>query len=504
MSVFFVSVYGESHYDYDLHDLVASSGNNDTILLNSSSYSGSDNRGIVIDKNLTIVGNNNTCISADSAGRIFAVKTNCHLTLVNLSLADGSSDKGGLLFCDDNASLDIVNCSFKDSKASYGGAVYLNHDNVNIVNSSFTNNRIDAYYGGALFSSDTDLNIVNCSFENNYGYFGGALYNAPFGGKKTMITGSNFTNNIANANGGAVYTIGGAGFTISESSFKENKFIGSSLAVYGKGGGIYNKGTKDFNIVDTEFTGNSAVNGACVFNDDDGEVNIISSNLTENIAGGGAIYNNKGATYITDISNINDNVANSGYGGAIVNKDFIKITISNIDNNKCNKDGGAIYSTAGNLIIADCELNNNTGDTTGGAISATNTNIHITTTDFKNNVAGTGGGIHANNCQIVLDDSRRGGNLFENNRATFQDGGGMFLMGKTNGSIFNTTFKSNNCPGRGGGIFCGQDIKCINKTTNSTGIVLLLDKISYSGNGAGRGGANVYSSRTGDMGKIGE
>ncbi|MDR2623908.1 MAG: hypothetical protein LBC39_04990 [Methanobrevibacter sp.] len=489
-----------------LRGLVANSGNDKVIYLRNGSYSGFWNRGVVVNKNLTIVGSNfSTSVSGDSAERIFVVNPNCHLTLINVSLANGSSDKGGLIFCNINASLDLVNCRFMNSKSLYGGgAIYLNHNNVSIVNCSFTNNRVDAYNGGALFNNGSNLKVENCSFGSNHGYFGGALYDVPFGSKKTTIIDSNFTDNSVDANGGAICTVGGAGFTIQNSHFKENRVPSPSLADYGKGGAIYNKGTKDFNIRSTDFNDNYAVNGACVFNDEDGEVNMIGSDLTGNTAGDGAVYNNKGAFYITGGSNVKDNVASSGYGGAIVNKDFIKITISSLDNNRCNGYGGAIYSNAGSVVIADCELNDNVGVDTGGAISATNTNIQITATDFKNNVAGTGGGIHANNCQIRLDDNRRGGNLFENNSANSQDGGGIFLMGKNSGSISNTIFKLNKCVGRGGGIFCGYDMKCVNNTTSSTGTLLVLDKIQYKNNSAGKGGVNVHSSRYGDMKNIGE
>ncbi|MDR2545356.1 MAG: hypothetical protein LBD03_07465 [Methanobrevibacter sp.] len=500
------NIYGG--YSDSIDRLVLSSGNDGVIYLNNHYYGGVGNRNIVISKNLTIIGNNNTVIDGNLQSRIFKVNPNCHLTLLNLSLVNGSSDRGGLIYCSDNASLDITNCKLSNSKAIYGGAgIYLSNSAClsNIINCSFIDNNVDAYYGGAIFNNNSSLNIENSVFKDNHAHFGGAIYNKLFSTKKTNIVNSTFESNNCDANGAAIYTIGGSGSKIQGSNFTRN-YINPDIGSYGDGSALCVDGTKDFNIIDTNFKENKAVKGACIFNTNDGEVNILSSNLTKNIAGaGGAIYNDKGAVYITDISNIKNNIAYSHYGGAIVNKGFIKMTISNIDNNSCNRYGGAIYSTTGDIVIGDCELNNNIGNGTGGAISATDTNIEVTTTEFRNNVAGTGGAIHANNCKLNFTNSRRGDNSFVGNTATQFDGGALFLMGQTNGFIYNTVFESNKCSGksgRGGAIFYGSDIKCINKTTNTTGSLVLLDLITYSGNTANRG-SNVYSSKYGDIGAIG-
>jgi predicted outer membrane repeat protein len=474
------------------------------IYLASGSYSGGNkNTGLTIKNNVTIHGENGVIIDGENNNRIFSINPDVHLNLLSVSLINGNSDKGGLIYCVDNASMDLVTCSLSNSKSTYGGGgIYLNNNNnpSNIKNCNFTNNNVDAYNGGAIFNSNSKLNIENSIFKNNHAYFGGTIYNSLFGAKTTNIKNSIFESNNCGANGGAIFNMGGSGLTVSGSMFKSN-YVNPVIGSNGEGGAIYNNGSKNFNIESTNFNENNATRGACIYNDDNGEINLLSSNLVNNVAGAGTIYN-KGSFYITDASNINNNTATSKYGGAIVNKDFIKITISNIDNNKCNGTGGAIYSTTGNIIIADSELNNNVADDTGGAITAINTTINLMTVDFKNNIAGTGGAIHANSCQLIFNSSRRGGNSFVQNIANLYHGGALFLMGETSGFINDTVFKNNNASFNGGAIFYGQDMKCINKTDNSTGYVVSLDNIQYLNNVAKKG-PNVYSSKYGDRGNIG-
>jgi predicted outer membrane repeat protein len=472
------------------------------IYLASGTYDEVKNNTITIKNNVSITGENNVIINGTDTNRIFNIKSDSHLTLINVNLINGYSDKGGLIYCANNASIDIINCSLNNSKSKYdGGAIYLNNNNPsNIKNCIFNNNKVDAFNGGAIFNKGSELNIENSFFNDNHAYFGGAIYS--FNAKKTGIKNSTFESNNCDANGAAIFNEGGAGFTISGSTFKKNNNILPTISNNGEGGAIFNKGSKNFNIENSDFRENTCVRGACIFNDNDGEINLKSSNLTKNIAGGGAVYNNKGSFYITDTSNINNNTATSNYGGAIINKDFMKITLSNIDNNKCNGKGGAVYSTLGKIIIHDSELNNNLADDTGGAISASDTTINISSVDFKNNVANCGGAIHANNCQINMD--RRVNNdhhntLFENNEATGFDGGGLFLMGKSKCKINNTVFNNNKAKQRGGGIFLGQDMGYVNNTEEGIGFTCILNKISYTCNTANMG-SNIYSSKFGDIG----
>jgi predicted outer membrane repeat protein len=486
-----------------IKNLVDISDDGGVIQLNQSwYYARSNEKDILINKNLTLIGNNNTQIDALAKSRIFTISAGNHLTLINLNLRNGNSDNGGEIYSSNNASIDIINCTLKFSKALSGAAIYLSNSNQsNILNSSFTTNNVDVGYGGAIFNNNTDLTIENSAFNGNHAYFGGAIYNELFASKKTTIIDSSFESNNCEANGGAIYNVGGNGFTITGSSFKGN-YANSYSSNYGEGGAIYNKGSKNFNIEETVFKGNNnAIRGGCIFNADDGEINLMSSDLNNNAAGSGAaVYNKKGAFYIAKVSNLSDNT-NTDYGGAIVNKDFLKITRSILNNNKCGNNGGAIYSTAGNIIVEDSQMNNNRANY-GGGISGTDTKIQLTGSEINNNFADFyGGALYSNNSQIVIDSNSRGITSFNSNKANFQ-GGVLFLIGKTNGNMINASL-TNNLADLGGAIYYGSDMKIIDTNTTASGSVLILNNINYNNNRATNGN-DIYSSFYGDVGRIGE
>ena len=106
----------------------------------------------------------------------------------------------------------IDNCTFINNKAPLttntlgGGAILLGNDgrsvNCTIMNSRFINNT--ARNGGAIYwSSSTDGRILNCTFTGNIANngSGGAIY---WRGDKSHIVESNFTDNHAKENGGAI------------------------------------------------------------------------------------------------------------------------------------------------------------------------------------------------------------------------------------------------------------------------------------------------------------
>ena len=109
-----------------------------------SALDGNFSDGVVISRNITVVGHNNASIDGAGIARAVTIESNCHVVLANLTFMNGFSNaSGGAIFLKDNSSLVLHNCIFKDNSVynSNGGAIY-------------------AHMG-------TDLELQNCTFTDN-------------------------------------------------------------------------------------------------------------------------------------------------------------------------------------------------------------------------------------------------------------------------------------------------------------------------------------------------
>lgn len=268
---------------------------------------GFSNRGIVIDKDLTIDGKGHTLDGAGQA-RILLIKLglikNHQVTLTNIKFTNAKSGLyGGAIF--NYANLTINNCEFTSNYAKYAGGAISSVGHLDCKNSKFTKNLADGD-GGAIFClsfklyidlekefdvtiSDGDIGamtnlrfypslkfandtISNCVFTDNIakGRGGGAVY--AFG--NIDIKSSTFTSNTASERGGAVF--GNKNLYISNSKFTNNKASENGGAVYFKCHG--NTGHYDDNkkwvseveyfenlIQGSTFTKNSATKGGAIY-----------------------------------------------------------------------------------------------------------------------------------------------------------------------------------------------------------------------------------------------
>ena len=242
---------------------------------------------------------------------------------------------------------------------SYAGAIYNDGGTLNIEESSFSNNFVDANginlgSGGAIYNiNGGDINIKNALFDSNYtsgaSSYGGAIANDSTAENITSLTINNsiFRNNYSEGSvlptGGAIYNTGN--LQVNNTIFDNNKTIGEdSLASYG--GVIYNTGNAVF--TNSTITNNSSsgdrqafVRGGAMYNS--GTLTIDNSTLSGNsvtadfYGDGGAIYNASGATTIIKNSLVENNRINSasGYseGGGIANEGTIVIENSTFQNN---------------------------------------------------------------------------------------------------------------------------------------------------------------------------
>ena len=402
-------------------------------------YSGENNTNIVIDKNMTIVGENrkSTIINGTNSAQIFSVQKGITVTIKNLTFVNGTATQ---------------NLTFINKNITAGGAI-CNFGNLTVVDTTFT--------GNTATSNDV---------SNKHVVAGGAVYNA---GDLT-ITGSNFGGNTATGNlTGNNWTAGGSIFNTGNLAVTGSNFTGNSATA---GGAIYNLGV--LTILNSVFTGNTAAGnnvtaGGAIYNDynstlnlNGGILNISGSTFTGNRAsgngtsGGGAIGNEKSLIIANSTFTGNKAIStgDAAMGGAIFNygnftatncKFGLDALTGNTANGKNNASIAGAISNAGNLTVSGSEFNYNSAYF-GGAVYNQG-KLTVAGSTFAGNTA-MGGAIFNGDTGILTVT----GSTFTSNNATRVKGssiGGAILNSGTL-TVNNSKFNSNTATN--GGAICNS------------------------------------------------
>ncbi len=427
----------------------------DTIIIDPGTYTGTGNYNIQINKDLTLIGsndtNNPTIIDAQGLGYIFTITAGVNVTLQYLTLINGNTANGGAIT--NYGTLTINNCTFTNNTANenMGGAIN-NDGTLTINNSTFTDNNANNDWGGAIYNTGTLTDTSN-TFNDNSAYNGGAIYNDNNG--ILTETNSTFTNNTANYIGGALDNHGT--ITIENCTFTNN------TATNDNGGAIYNEfdSPNTDTINNTTFTENNAQAGGAITNDSTLNINNNTFNSNTSQGSGGAIYNTGNLSL--NASNFTNNNAQY-YGGAVFTQNNLTINQCTFTNNT-NTDptygnGGAIYNTY-NLTCNNSNFTNNTADNVGGAIDNEGT-LNDTYNTYNGNTATNNGGAIYNDGTLTDNNS-----TYTNNTAQY--GGAIYNMGYQNDT--NNTYTQNNASYNGGAIDNEGTLNETNNTfTNNTAI----------------------------------
>ena len=321
-------------------------------------------------KTLIINGNNNI-IDADYYTNFISVETGYKLELHNFKIKKAYGYKGSVIY--NKGTVNIYNSKFEDCYAESTGSVLYNKGTVNIYDSLFT--ECDSYdNGGVIYNDQGTIKIKNGTFTNNYAYYsnGGVIYN---NNGKLNITNSYFSFNSA-TRGGAIYTTGLTNIT--STTMKNNQANNG-----GNGGAIYND-KKTTTITNSKLLSNKANNGGAIYNNKPAKLNIYTSQFDQNTAyNNGGANTNYGTLYIKS-SNFNNNTATRGG----VNYNYNKTTIikSTLQTNKATENGGAIYNDKGLTQITDSTLQQNQAKRAASLYNNQGT-FTINTTKFIDNKA---------------------------------------------------------------------------------------------------------------------
>lgn len=362
------------------------------------------------------------------------------VTLRDVTLRGGAIDGGGGGLYNNQGGVTLQRVSIVDNSANSGGGFY-NDGDASVQDSEFLLNSA-SLLGGGIFHAGGTLSLHASMVRANEAATGGGIYSE---GSLNVMTGSAVNLNTASGDGGGVSSTG-AGDVNAVGALFEGNTSG------GLGGGVYAGPGTSFSSEDSDFIGNSAVDG-----------------------GGVRVFSIEPATIL---------------GGRVADND-------------ASLDGGGIYVS--HLAMSGTVIEDNSAANFGGGVHVAG-NGEVSDTTVQRNLAAYGGGIYARD--LVLRDSairdnsatQQGGGAhvyshvesfgarFVDNSA-FVEGGGLWLAGEGDSFITRTLFEGNQALVDGGGVWTSATMLAI---ANST----------LSGNGAptGAGGAfyilelaNVYA-----------
>ena len=231
------------------------------------------------DTELQVLNSRFVNISAKAGGAIYAVGT--ELCVINTHFVNNSAVSVG-------AALFHANRIYNGE----GGALYTEHIRINVLDSQFINN--SASSGGAILSSlrICFLSLYNAIFAtDSASNQGGSIYlNQQSSGCTNnefhyQIRYSQFTNNSAKLEGGAIYCKAYEGINI------DYTVANSNSAVNGDGGFAYLSKCK-LNVQHSFISSNRADNGGGIYAMAKSEIELSSVNFTKNLGrrDGGALY----------------------------------------------------------------------------------------------------------------------------------------------------------------------------------------------------------------------
>ena len=164
---------------------------------------------ITIAANTTIDGSGqNVTISGGDAARVFTVNSGVTLSLVGLTIREGSdtSSLGGGAVLANGGNVSINNCLFADTSAIFGGCVMVYNGALTVTNSTFSG--CSGSIGGAITGFDATMTVRHSTFSMNDAVrsavadgSGGAIYAE---GGTLAVSNSTIHRNSADSNGGGI------------------------------------------------------------------------------------------------------------------------------------------------------------------------------------------------------------------------------------------------------------------------------------------------------------
>lgn len=488
-----------------------------------------------------------------SGGTIYTTTLNGVVLYGNVIFENNQALTGNGGAINTSSTFTIRNVTFKDNKAkSRGGAIFATKATESYVtrfvhlenclfigNDAATGGAVALYSGSSEYAEGSIVTIVNSEFTSNTATTAGAI--SAERKSKLTIKGSTFNENVSENEAGALYIIGEANVTISDSKITNNKAgsHGGAISVRSSdltiktsiiennetsknGGAIYVAYSSNIDrnakvtISDSAFKGNtSPSSGGAIYatrreiENDTKVLTVKSTDFAQNVAdnNGGAVLLTGGVdVYMKDVSFVSNSVKDKsdGVGGAIgIFSSTLEIDGGVFTKNSSNQTGGAINVGAGSTAtLNNIVASRNSARTNGGFAYSIGT-LTIYNSSIKNNSSNMGAGmyLYENATSSIY------GTEFTNNRTT-ENGAALFVYTFGAPTVINScSFDSNKSDNFGGGLYIsGKSLASlynITATDNSAvrggfmyettaGTIVTLADLTVSGNTADNGGNIIW------------
>jgi predicted outer membrane repeat protein len=428
---------------------------------------------------------------------------------------------GGALYLIMGAESSFTSCVFQNNLAGSGGAVATDTDaliSANFVDCDFLNNDAQGW-GGAIYGVRGRLVANNCDFTDNGALKGGAIYTlftlfdmslescnlafnvaesdggGLFSGSAAIVTGCTFSDNVAKGSGGALYMTGVLGGIFSQCTFQNNAateggactlFTANSTATGFANclftsnigltfGGAMHVRQGRLQANGTQFLSNSCDAGGAVHVASTAALSAVTScTFTLNDANeGGGLYAAKGVT-VTGSQFIDNFAIGIGGGASILGPStFENCTFSG---NTVGEEafGGGLHlagaaSNTNPAIVNLCNFQSNEADYGGGVAIRSNGSAEFADCQFTTNLAFIGGGAYLHEGNGVFETC-----TFDSNQSL--DGGAMSAWAQAQATVTDCIFQFNAAEYGGG--FSLMD----------TGTVVTITQTDFIANGADYGG----------------
>jgi len=382
---------------------------------------------------------------------------------VRRGLAGGSSGAGLLQSTAGNVTLERMR--FASNVSDAGGGVSVPNGALTIADSAFDADLALAGDGGALNVRGTgNLSISNTTFTSNAvlaAADGGALFSTTAG--TVTIAGCTFSSNTAE-DGGATSVQGSSAFSLSSSTFEDNRATATA-------GGFLYSGPGAATITGVTSFRNSAGALGGGYASSVGPVEVSASEFSDNVTSGGdgaGLY--VGGSVVTVTGTVlRRNIGGGGVGGGLQASVGATLTLIDVEATDNSGASGAGFYLSGGIgstltLTRVRALRNNSGVSSGGGgIFVTGNTVVLADSTIDGNAAfGVGGGLYASTPLLTITNS-----TISNNRAiggASGSGGGLFYSAGPGSTISNVTFSGNVAEGMGGGADGGGSLAFRNAT----------------------------------------
>jgi predicted outer membrane repeat protein len=286
--------------------------------------------------------------------------------------------------------------------------------------------------GGGIFAQSAIV-VRNCDLNNNFAGFGGAIYLAKASGSSEIKQSAIGTNLSV----GALYINWNSGVSVDSCQFTNN----SNTTASSTGGAFYATNCTSLNLSNSEFSGNSAVNGGALYCLTDSLPNVTNA---DNFVISNCYFHNNSNT--------------TGIGGAARFRNC-SYTLSGctFESNTSASSGGHIRNdieAADNMVYQNCIFKSGTSGGWGGALTAYGGTVNITNCSFEANMCARLGGAVNNGFAGTMTYTDC---TFLNNVASGTASGGALGLqnDQTTVNAVNCSFTGNSTTGQGGAIFSG-------------------------------------------------